>query len=43
MICLPGLLLGIYIGNRTFFRISEKIFGILLGGILIVLAWGLIL
>lgn len=43
MICLPGLLLGIYIGNRTFFRISEKIFGIVLGGVLIALSWGLIL
>ena len=43
VICLPGLLLGIYFGNRTFFRISEKIFGIILGGVLIVLSWGLIL
>jgi uncharacterized membrane protein YfcA len=40
---LPGLLMGIYIGNRTFFRISEKIFGIILGAVLIVLSWGLIL
>ena len=40
---LPGLLLGIYFGNRTFFRISEKIFGLVLGGILILLSWGLIL
>ena len=40
---LPGLLLGIYIGNRTFFRISEKIFGLVLGGVLILLSWGLIL
>ena len=43
MICLPGLLLGIYIGNRTFFRISERIFGVVLGGVLILLSWGLIL
>jgi uncharacterized membrane protein YfcA len=43
MICLPGLLLGIFIGNRTFFRISEKIFGTILGGVLIALSWGLIL
>ncbi len=43
MICLPGLLLGIYIGNRTFFRISEEIFGTILGGVLIALSWGLIL
>ena len=43
LISLPGLLLGIYIGNRTFFKISEKIFGIILGGVLIVLSWGLIL
>jgi uncharacterized membrane protein YfcA len=42
LISLPGLLLGIYIGNRTFFRISEKIFGTILGGLLIVLSWGLI-
>jgi uncharacterized membrane protein YfcA len=43
LICLPGLLLGIYIGNRTFFRISEKFFGTILGGVLIALSWGLIL
>jgi uncharacterized membrane protein YfcA len=43
LISLPGLLLGIYIGNRTFFRISEKIFATILGGVLIVLSWGLIL
>jgi uncharacterized membrane protein YfcA len=43
MVCLPGLLLGIYVGNRTFFRISEKVFGIILGGVLIALSWGLIL
>jgi len=43
MISLPGLLLGIYIGNRTFFRISEKAFSTILGGVLIVLSWGLIL
>ena len=43
MISLPGLLLGIYIGNRTFFRISEKVFGTILGGVLIVLSWALIL
>lgn len=43
LISLPGLLLGIYIGNRTFFRISEKVFGTILGGVLIVLSWGLIL
>jgi len=41
-ISLPGLLLGVYIGNRTFFRISETIFGIVLGGVLIMLSWGLI-
>lgn len=40
---LPGVLLGIYFGNRTFFRISEKIFGTILGGVLIALSWGLIL
>ena len=43
LISLPGLLMGIYIGNRTFFRISEKVFGTILGGVLIVLSWGLIL
>jgi hypothetical protein len=43
LISLPGLLLGIYIGNRTFFIISEKVFGTILGGVLIVLSWGLIL
>ncbi len=43
LISLPGLLLGIYIGNRTFFRISEKVFGTILGAVLIVLSWGLIL
>lgn len=43
IIALPGLLLGIYIGNRSFFRISEKMFGTILGGVLIVLSWGLIL
>ena len=43
MICLPGLLRGIYIGNGTFFRISERIFGVVLGGVLILLSWGLIL
>ena len=43
LISLPGLFLGIYIGNRTFFRISEKIFGTLLGAVLILLSWGLIL
>jgi uncharacterized protein len=43
LFALPGLLLGIYFGNRTFFRISEKIFGLVLGGVLILLSWGLIL
>lgn len=43
MISLPGLLLGIYIGNRTFFKISEQTFSAILGGVLIVLSWGLIL
>ena len=43
LISLPGLLLGVYVGNRTFFRISEKVFGAILGGVLIVLSWGLIL
>jgi len=43
MISLPGLLLGIYVGNRTFFKISEQTFSIILGGVLIVLSWGLIL
>ncbi|MGD2186206.1 MAG: sulfite exporter TauE/SafE family protein [Desulfobacterales bacterium] len=43
LISLPGLLLGIYLGNRTFFRISEKIFGTVLGAVLILLSWGLIL
>ena len=43
MTALPGLLLGIYCGNRTFFRISEKIFGLVLGGVLVLLSWGLIL
>ena len=43
LISLPGLLLGIYLGNRTFFRISEKFFGAILGGVLILLSWGLIL
>jgi len=43
LISLPGLLLGIYLGNRTFFRISEKVFGAILGGVLILLSWGLIL
>ena len=43
LIALPGLLLGIYFGNRTFFRISEKIFGTILGAVLILLSWVLIL
>jgi uncharacterized membrane protein YfcA len=43
LIALPGLLLGIYYGNRTFFRISEKIFGTIMGAVLILLSWGLIL
>jgi uncharacterized membrane protein YfcA len=43
LMALPGLLLGIYIGNRTFFKISEKIFGMALGSILILLSWGLLL
>ena len=43
LISLPGLLLGIYVGNRTFFRISEKVFGAILGGVLVLLSWGLIL
>ena len=43
LIALPGLLLGIYFGNRTFFRISEKIFGTILGAVLILVSWGLIL
>jgi uncharacterized membrane protein YfcA len=43
MVSLPGLLLGIYIGNRTFIRISEKTFGTILGMVLILLSWGLIL
>lgn len=43
LIALPGLLLGIYFGNRTFFRISEKIYGTILGAVLILLSWGLIL
>lgn len=43
LISLPGLLLGVYVGNRTFFRISEKVFGAILGAVLILLSWGLIL
>jgi len=43
LIAVPGLLVGIYFGNRTFFRISEKIFGSILGAVLILLSWGLIL
>jgi hypothetical protein len=43
MISLPGLLLGIYIGNRAFFKISQQTFSTILGGVLIVLSWGLIL
>lgn len=43
LLSLPGLLLGIYFGNRTFFKISEKVFGTILGGVLILLSWGLIL
>jgi uncharacterized protein len=43
LVSLPGLLLGIYFGNRTFFKISEKVFGTILGGVLILLSWGLIL
>ena len=43
LVSLPGLLLGVYVGNRTFFRISEKVFGTILGGVLILLSWGLIL
>jgi len=43
LFALPGLLLGIYFGNRTFFRISERIFGVVLGAVLILLSWGLIL
>jgi uncharacterized membrane protein YfcA len=43
LFALPGLLLGIYFGNRTFFRISERVFGVVLGGVLILLSWGLIL
>jgi uncharacterized protein len=43
LISLPGLVLGIYLGNRTFFRISEKVFSAILGGVLILLSWGLIL
>jgi uncharacterized protein len=43
LISLPGLILGIYSGNRTFFRISEKAFGTIMGGVLILLSWGLIL
>ncbi len=43
LISLPGLLLGIYLGNRTFLQISEKVFGAILGGVLILLSWGLIL
>jgi uncharacterized membrane protein YfcA len=43
LISLPGLILGIYLGNRTFFRISEKVFSAILGGVLILLSWGLIL
>ncbi len=43
LVALPGLLLGIYFGNRTFFRISEKIFGTIMGAVLILLSWGLIL
>ena len=42
LFALPGLLLGIYFGNVTFVRISEKIFGLILGGVLILLSWGLI-
>ena len=43
LMSLPGLLLGIYLGNRTFLQISEKVFGAILGGVLILLSWGLIL
>jgi len=43
LMSLPGLVLGIYLGNRTFLRISEKVFGATLGGVLILLSWGLIL
>jgi uncharacterized membrane protein YfcA len=43
LMSLPGLVLGIYLGNRTFLRISEKVFSAILGGVLILLCWGLIL
>jgi uncharacterized membrane protein YfcA len=43
LISLPGLILGIYLGNRTFLRVSEKVFGTILGAVLILLSWGLIL
>ncbi len=39
---LPGLFVGVWLGNRTFVRISEKWFGLLLGIFLISLSLGLI-
>ena len=35
LVSLPGLFLGIYVGNRVFFRISETTFSRLIGGMLL--------
>jgi uncharacterized membrane protein YfcA len=36
-VCLPGLFLGLYVGNRIFKRVSEKVFALGVGVLLVVI------
>ncbi len=38
LVCLPGVFLGLAVGNRLFVRVSEKGFGMAVGALLIVIA-----
>ncbi len=42
LICLPGLFLGLFLGNRMFMRVSEKAFSVAAGALLVVIAWRLL-
>lgn len=42
-LCLPGLFLGIYVGNRMFFDISERRFNVIVGVILLAISAKLLL
>ena len=36
--CIPGLLMGIYLGNRIFSSLSERTFSRVIGGLLVLVA-----